>query len=87
LDYSFNPLSDEKFTDYLKRLTKAFTSLFIPYLDKTRDCLLPSQGANLLQQTLSEMKPMSKVEYLLLFALFLSLHDDLTYRINHVLDI
>jgi hypothetical protein len=55
LDYSFNPLSDEKFTDYLKRLTKAFTSLFIPYLDKTKVCLLPSQGASLLQQTLSEM--------------------------------
>ena len=78
-----------KFADHLTKIVSSFNSIFIPYLNERKECII-DQGTNQphLLSLLANLddKGLSKIDYLLLFSLFLSLHNFI-YRLNFIVDI
>lgn len=92
LDYNFQHTAmhnNHKSTNKLTRLLSQFNSLFISYLDPSLECLTPTLFSFLSQppSNAGVSLLLSKIEYLLLFAMFVSFHSNLLYRVNFILDL
>ena len=93
LDHHISPCQSKdtkfKFADHLNKIVSSFNSIFIPYLNERKECII-DQGTNQphLVSLLANLndKGLSKIDYLLLFSLFLSLHNFI-YRLNFIVDI
>lgn len=85
LEYNF--FSSQEFPkkplqEMLEKLLTHFTACFSPYLDDNLECVSDN-----LSQSITSLKGLSRIEYLLLCGLFLSLHQGLPLRVNQLIDI
>eukprot|EP00347_Sterkiella_histriomuscorum_P000058 403377346 len=72
------------FSQQIRDIIAEFNKIFGSYLDTSKECLM-TKKQNFLKN-LTENKKLSKIEYMILFSIFLSLHK-LVYRVNFVIDI
>lgn len=85
----FSHSSKSKVHEKFTKIISQFNAIFFPYLDENKECLY-SEETNLTRTLLdighNTLHSLSKTEYLILFAIYLSLHR-VIFRVNYIVDI